>query len=120
MKHELNVSGMHCPSCEMLITDALGEIPGIQSIQADAKAGREPIETDQRQCGGQPDDQHRHARGQAEQLEIQPADDGAEAQEDSRQIEQRKHPEVVLAFRVPPINRNRPRETGLAVRPPPR
>ena len=44
MKHELNVSGMHCPSCEMLITDALGDIPGIQSIQADAKAGRVSFE----------------------------------------------------------------------------
>ncbi|MDE1798528.1 MAG: cation transporter [Candidatus Micrarchaeota archaeon] len=40
MKHELKVSGMHCSSCEMLIADALGEIPGVKSARADAKSGR--------------------------------------------------------------------------------
>lgn len=40
MKHTLNVSGMHCSSCELLLADVLGEIPGVKSIQADAKACR--------------------------------------------------------------------------------
>ncbi len=44
MKHELKVSGMHCPSCEILLADALGEIPGIQSVQAHFKAGRVSLE----------------------------------------------------------------------------
>lgn len=34
------VSGMHCASCEMLIKDELGELPGISNVEIDYKSGR--------------------------------------------------------------------------------
>jgi copper chaperone CopZ len=35
----LKVSGMHCPSCEMLVSDELGEIGGVKTVQASHKEG---------------------------------------------------------------------------------
>ena len=38
-KIELKVKGMHCKSCDMLVTDELGEIPGVSGIEASHKTG---------------------------------------------------------------------------------
>jgi len=38
-KTKLNVSGMHCKSCEMLIKDELEEIPGVAGVEASHKDG---------------------------------------------------------------------------------
>ena len=39
MEKIINVSGMHCKSCEMLLTDSIGEIKGVQKVTADHKKG---------------------------------------------------------------------------------
>ena len=39
MEKTLNVKGMHCKSCEMLLTDSIGEIKGVQKVTADHKKG---------------------------------------------------------------------------------
>lgn len=40
MKHlSLNVQGMHCPSCEMLIKDELEETEGVQNVKVSWKEG---------------------------------------------------------------------------------
>lgn len=39
MERTLKVSGMHCRSCEMLLTDALSEIKGVQGVSADFRKG---------------------------------------------------------------------------------
>ena len=39
MQLNLNVNGMHCKSCEMLIKDEISEISGIQSVEVDHKTG---------------------------------------------------------------------------------
>jgi copper chaperone len=33
----INVTGMHCPSCEMLVAEELGDISGVTAVQADHK-----------------------------------------------------------------------------------
>ena len=35
----ITVSGMHCPSCEVLMREDLGDIDGVKSVEADHKAG---------------------------------------------------------------------------------
>ena len=42
----LNVKGMHCTSCEAIITDALEDI-GARSIKADWKLGKVSFEGDE-------------------------------------------------------------------------
>lgn len=37
MDVKLKVKGMHCRSCEMLLSDALSEIPGTSNIKVDHK-----------------------------------------------------------------------------------
>lgn len=44
-KITLQVTGMHCKSCEMLITDALIEV-GAATVQADYKTGKVKVEFD--------------------------------------------------------------------------
>lgn len=39
-KIELDVKGMHCKSCEVLLADVVGELPGIASARADTKKGK--------------------------------------------------------------------------------
>ncbi|MFH0885378.1 MAG: heavy metal-associated domain-containing protein [Candidatus Micrarchaeota archaeon] len=39
MDWTIKVEGMHCKSCEMLLTDVLSEIKGVQKISADFKKG---------------------------------------------------------------------------------
>jgi len=36
----LDVGGMHCPSCGLLIDEALEELPGVASSATDVRAGR--------------------------------------------------------------------------------
>lgn len=35
MEKTLKVEGMHCKSCEILISDALSEIAGVKNVRAD-------------------------------------------------------------------------------------
>ncbi|MFH2105845.1 MAG: heavy metal-associated domain-containing protein [Candidatus Micrarchaeota archaeon] len=46
MEKTLNVSGMHCKSCELLLVDALMEIKGVKKILADNKKGTVKVEYD--------------------------------------------------------------------------
>ncbi|MEK6923842.1 MAG: heavy metal-associated domain-containing protein [Candidatus Micrarchaeota archaeon] len=46
MQKELAVSGMHCSSCELLLKDAVGGVPGVKTISVDAKAGRVRVDVD--------------------------------------------------------------------------
>ncbi|NQU79425.1 heavy-metal-associated domain-containing protein [Candidatus Woesearchaeota archaeon] len=43
-KINLNVKGMHCQSCEMLIKDSLEEANGISSVDVSIKAGKVSVE----------------------------------------------------------------------------
>lgn len=45
-KIKLNVEGMHCPSCEILITDALKELDGVKNAKVDNKSGSAEVEFD--------------------------------------------------------------------------
>jgi len=39
MEKTIKVEGMHCKSCEMLLTDVLSEIKGVQRVSADFEKG---------------------------------------------------------------------------------
>jgi len=39
MNATLNIEGMRCKSCEMLLTDVIAEITGAQKVSADSKKG---------------------------------------------------------------------------------
>jgi copper chaperone CopZ len=36
---KINVEGMHCHSCEMLIIDEIGEMKGVKAVEASHKDG---------------------------------------------------------------------------------
>lgn len=38
------ISGMHCPSCKILIEDVCSEIPGVHSMQVDSQTGVAVVE----------------------------------------------------------------------------
>ncbi len=40
MEKIFTVKGMHCKSCEVLLSDVIGEIKGIDSVSADHKEGK--------------------------------------------------------------------------------
>jgi copper chaperone CopZ len=42
----INVDGMACTGCEDNVTDALGELPGVESASADHEAGTATVEGD--------------------------------------------------------------------------
>jgi len=44
---EFKVSGMHCPSCNMLVEDVLGDEDGVESVKADFEAGNVEVEFDE-------------------------------------------------------------------------
>jgi len=46
MKALLKVSGMHCRSCEVLLTDSLSELPGVKSVKVSFKDGKADIDYD--------------------------------------------------------------------------
>jgi copper chaperone CopZ len=50
MKATITVEGMHCNACEMLITDALGDTPGVKSANVSLKEGKAVVEYDERQA----------------------------------------------------------------------
>jgi copper chaperone CopZ len=39
MEKTIKVEGMHCKSCEMLISDVISEIIGVQKVSADSRKG---------------------------------------------------------------------------------
>ncbi len=45
-KITLNIEGMHCPSCEMLIGDSLKELDGVKKAEIDHKSGLAKVEFD--------------------------------------------------------------------------
>ena len=45
-KEKLAVSGMHCRSCEILITDSVMEMEGVKRIKIDHKTGAAEVEFD--------------------------------------------------------------------------
>jgi len=45
-KIKLNVEGMHCPSCEILISDELKELEGVQKVKVDHESGYAEVEFD--------------------------------------------------------------------------
>lgn len=51
---EFKVSGMHCASCELLIKDELGELPGLSDVAIDYKSGQGRVNLDA--SVGKPDD----------------------------------------------------------------
>lgn len=46
MKKELIVGGMHCTSCEALLTDVISDITGAKAGKIDWKAGKIGLECD--------------------------------------------------------------------------
>jgi|WetSurMetagenome_2_1015567.scaffolds.fasta_scaffold70559_2 copper chaperone len=46
MKCELNVSGMRCGGCELLVAEALGEIDGVEKAEASHVAGSVTVSYD--------------------------------------------------------------------------
>jgi copper chaperone CopZ len=48
MKQKLNVTGMHCHSCEMLIEDTLSDLNGVKSAKAVQKYNLVTIEFDEK------------------------------------------------------------------------
>lgn len=39
MEKIIKVNGMHCKSCEILITDVISEIKGVSTVKVDSKKG---------------------------------------------------------------------------------
>jgi uncharacterized protein len=50
MKTKFNVKGMHCKSCEMLISEGVSEIAGVKSVKADHKKGFAEVEYDEKKA----------------------------------------------------------------------
>ena len=43
---DLKTGGMHCGSCAMNIEMSVGDLPGIETVKADASAGKTHVEYD--------------------------------------------------------------------------
>ena len=50
MKTKLNVSGMHCSSCEIMIKEAVESITGVKSAKASQEKGTVEIEYDEKKA----------------------------------------------------------------------
>jgi copper ion binding protein len=48
MKKTLNVKGMHCKSCEMLIKDSLSEIDGVKNVDVSLTKNTVTIDYDEK------------------------------------------------------------------------
>ncbi|MFN7991830.1 MAG: heavy metal-associated domain-containing protein [Candidatus Micrarchaeia archaeon] len=46
MDKTIKVSGMHCRSCEMLLTDSISEIKGVRQVTADFKKNSVTVSVD--------------------------------------------------------------------------
>lgn len=44
MIQKINVKGMHCKSCEAIITESIGELPGVKKAKADSAKGEVNVE----------------------------------------------------------------------------
>ncbi len=44
MKSKINVKGMHCKSCDMLVEDSLGDLKGVKSVQSSHRDGHIEVE----------------------------------------------------------------------------
>ncbi len=44
MEKTINVEGMHCKSCELLLADSISEIKGVERVSADSKEGTVTVE----------------------------------------------------------------------------
>lgn len=51
MTSEIHVTGMRCKGCEMLVTEALEEMEGVQSARASHEEGIVKVEYDDTQVG---------------------------------------------------------------------
>ncbi len=49
MKTNLKVHGMHCSSCEVLVKEALTELPGVKTVKVSAAKGEVNLEFDEKQ-----------------------------------------------------------------------
>ncbi|MFH1210421.1 MAG: heavy-metal-associated domain-containing protein [archaeon] len=47
MKAKIEVKGMHCTSCEVLLTDSLQEIAGVNKVKVDHKKGEVEVDFDE-------------------------------------------------------------------------
>ncbi|MFC2174843.1 heavy-metal-associated domain-containing protein [archaeon] len=47
MELRVRTKGMHCSSCEMLVTDALEELPGVNDVEADWESGFVTVDVDE-------------------------------------------------------------------------
>ncbi len=43
----INIKGLHCPACKILIEDVCSEIEGVHSTNVDSKTGETVIEHDE-------------------------------------------------------------------------
>lgn len=43
---ELNTTGMHCPSCSMLIEMTVGELDGVAEVRSDHRTGKTSVTFD--------------------------------------------------------------------------
>jgi copper chaperone len=48
--YTLRVDGMHCPSCGLLIDDALEDVPGVISAQTRMREARTTVQVDPDRC----------------------------------------------------------------------
>jgi Cu+-exporting ATPase len=46
------ITGMHCPSCGVLIDDALEQVPGVLAARTDVASERAYVEIDPGLCAG--------------------------------------------------------------------
>lgn len=46
VEKKFSVTGMHCPSCSMLITMNLGDLEGVQDVSCDYKSGETVVKYD--------------------------------------------------------------------------
>jgi copper chaperone len=46
MKTDITIKGMHCHSCEMLLTDVLSDIDGVDEAKVSIKEGRAEVKYD--------------------------------------------------------------------------
>jgi copper chaperone CopZ len=44
MKTTLNIKGMHCTACEMLLTEVLEELPGVKKVNVSLKSHSATVE----------------------------------------------------------------------------
>jgi Cu+-exporting ATPase len=46
VEHVFEVTGMHCPSCGVLIDDAVEQVPGVLAVRTDVATGRTTVQVD--------------------------------------------------------------------------